>query len=138
MILIDSNILVHAINTRFTNHKKAQRFINSRDNLVIAHQNIFETIRVITHSTFPHPMKIQKAVKAVLSISEGCRIIIPNQETRYLALELIERHNLSGNRIFDAYLAATMLSNDIFTIATDNEKDFKKFDEIEVINPFSE
>lgn len=137
-MLVDTNILVHSINADSPRHRRAQQFIKFTDDLVITHQNIFEALRVLTHPTFPNPMKIQKAVNAVLSISDKCQIIIPNQETHYLALELIKKHNLSGNRIFDAYLVATALSNDITDVATDNVKDFQKFSEIEVINPFKE
>ena len=38
--------------------------------------------------------------------------------------------------VFDAYLAATALCNGVETIATDNVRDFSKFSEIKVINPF--
>lgn len=82
-------------------------------------------------------MGLKSALAAIQAISKSCRIVSPSQTTYYLWLELINEHSLAGNRIFDAYLAATALSNGIDIIATDNVPDFKKFKGLSVINPFS-
>ena len=136
-MLVDSNILIYSINTRSPKHKQAQRFLKENlKNLVIAHQNILETLRVLTHNRFPNPMKLQNALNDISAISNSTRIISPLNNTYYLAIELIKVHRLIGNKIFDAYLVATALSSGITEIATDNVRDFKKFKEIKVINPF--
>jgi predicted nucleic acid-binding protein len=135
-MLIDSNILIYAINSSSPKHKQAQKFLqdNSRE-LVIAHQNILETLRILTHPKFPSPMTASDAIEAINRIIKISRIIAPDYKTHHIALELMKKHNLSSDLIFDAYLAATAISNDITVIATDNIKDFKKF-EITLINPF--
>ncbi len=136
-MLIDSNILIYAINSSSPKHKTAQKFLQENINeLVIAHQNIFETLRVLTHSKFLSPMSPTDAIEAVQSITKVSRIIAPDYKTHHIALELIKKNKLSADLIFDAYLAATAISNGITTIATDNIKDFKKFD-INLINPFT-
>lgn len=136
-MLIDSNILVYSINTPSPKHKKAQDFLqeNLRE-LVVAHQNILETLRVLTHPKFPSPMKINNAIDAIESILKECLVISPDYRTHHIALELVKKHNLAGDLLFDAYLVATALGNDIGIIATDNTKDFKKFTEIKILNPF--
>jgi len=63
-------------------------------------------------------------------------LILQTQETLYIGLELIKKYSLSADKVFDAYLAATALGNDIKVIATDNTKDFKVFKGIELLNPF--
>ncbi len=137
-MLIDSNILIYAINSTSPKHKKAQIFLrNHLDESAVAHQNIFETLRVLTHPKFPKPMKIEKAIDAVDSIIQKCLIIAPDYKTHSIALELIRKHLFSADMIFDAYLTATALSNGIYEIATDNEKDLKKFSEINIVNPFA-
>lgn len=78
-------------------------------------------------------MNSESAIKAILAIMEICQIIIPKFGTEFMALELIKRLGLTGNRIFDAYLAATALSNNVDLIATDNTKDFKQFKEIKTV-----
>lgn len=136
-MLIDSNILVYSINLSSPKHKKAQDFLQENlSELAIAHQNIFETLRVLTHPKFPNPMKIEDAIDAIENILKGCKVISPDYRTHRIALELIKKHELSADKIFDAYLVATALGNDIGIIATDNTKDFKRFLELKIINPF--
>jgi len=137
-MLVDSNILVYAINSLSPKHKIAKDFLknNSRE-IAVAHQNIFETLRILTHPKFLNPMKPTPAAAVVKVITSKIGIISPNYKTCDLALELIKKYSLSSDLIFDAYLVATALSNSIDTIATDNIRDFKKFAEIKVVNPFS-
>lgn len=136
-MIIDSNILIYAINSDSPKNKKAQEFLKENlGDLEVTHQNILETLRVLTHSKFSKPMGIKLALTATQSISKSCHIISPTKTTYYLWLELINKHALTGNRIFDAYLVATALSNGINIIATDNIKDFKKLTEIKTVNPF--
>ena len=138
-MLVDSNILIYAINHDSPKYSKAIRFISeNHSHLAVAHQNILETIRVLTHPKYSKYVTIKKAVSAVYNISEALQIIVPNNETHYIARQMILRYSLLGNRIFDAYLAATAISNGIFKIATDNERDFSKFSELKVTNPFKQ
>lgn len=137
-MLIDSNILVYAVNKNSSKHKKAVSFLkNNESDLVISHQNILEALRVITHPKYSHPLNSQLAVKAVLLIADASTVISPNDITYPIFLDYIKKFNLSGNRIFDAYLAATALSNEIYEIATDNTKDFQKYSALKTFNPFN-
>ncbi|MDO8429073.1 MAG: PIN domain-containing protein [Candidatus Daviesbacteria bacterium] len=136
-MLVDANILIYAINEDSPKHTAAKRFLDeNKKTLVISHQVVLETIRILTHPKFVRPMEPLSAVKSISAIAEVCQTITPNQKTYYLTLELIKKFTLGGNRIFDAYLAATAITNGIYNIATDNIKDFKKFVEIKIINPF--
>ncbi|MBI2613294.1 MAG: PIN domain-containing protein [Candidatus Levybacteria bacterium] len=136
-MLVDSNILIYAINRRSSKHVTAQNFLqNNIGDLEVAHQNIFETLRVLTHPKFPSSMKIQDALNAINNITKTCRVIFPDEKTYSITLFLIKKNALVSDQIFDAYLAATALSNGIAVIATDNIRDFKKFKEIKLINPF--
>ena len=76
---------------------------------------------------------------ALENIQLAVKTIYPTHETLDITLALIQKYNISGSEIFDAYLVATVMSNDCFVIATDNEKHLKKyteFTEFTVINPF--
>lgn len=135
-MLVDTNIIVYAINADSPKNQTAQSFLQENVGaLIITHQNIFETLRVLTHPKFSNPMKSYEAKNALEPIIKACKIIYPNNKTHHLALELIQHHNVVGNQIFDAYLAATALSNNVVDIATDNEKDFKIFN-VNILNPF--
>ncbi len=136
-MLIDSNILIYAINRRSPKHKKARQFLKENlTDLEISHQNILETIRVLTHKKFSNPMEPRKALDSIFGLVQACRVISPDSSTIYISAQLIKEHKLSGNRIFDAYLAATALSNYIDTLVTDNTDDFEKFSQLKIINPF--
>ena len=138
-MLIDSNILIYALNIKSDKHKAARHFLKQNyKNLYIAQQNVLETLRVITHSKFPNVLLPIKAVDKIEKLAVGFNLITPKAETYLIALDLISKYKISGNRIFDAYLVATMLSNGITRIATDNVKDFAIYRGIEVVNPFKE
>lgn len=136
-MLIDSNIIVYALNLDSSKNKKARIYLESNvGNFSIAHQNMLEVIRVLTHKNFLRKVSLQRVLKEVSAIAETCNVIAPKETTIYLMVDIIKKYSISGNQIFDAYLAATAISNKIYTIVTDNEKDFKKIKEIRVINPF--
>ena len=137
-MLIDSNILIYSINFSSPKHARSQEFLqNNINSLEIAHQNIFETLRILTHPKFKSHMEINTAIEAVANILEFSKIISPDYRTHHSAFDLIKKYKLTADQIFDSYLAATALSNNIDTIATDNIKDFQKIKELKIVNPFN-
>jgi predicted nucleic acid-binding protein len=138
MILIDSNIWVYAINSASPKYTVARSYLlKNASELVISHQNILETLRVLTHPKFPHPVPLERAMFHMGVLIDAVKIIFPINSTVFTAQELLEKYHLSSNQIFDAYLVATTLSWGIDTIATDNTGDFAMMQEIKVLNPFS-
>jgi predicted nucleic acid-binding protein len=137
-ILIDSNVLIYAINSSSPKNLLAQTYLQAHvGKMAVAHQNIFETLRVLTHNKFPNPMPTSDAISAIMNILKGCHVIEPQIDTYQIALALIQKHNLKGDKVFDAYLAATAMSLGIKHIATDNVKDFLLFDGVTAMTPFS-
>ena len=135
--LIDSNVLIYAINEASPKHRRAQQFLQDNiDNMAIAQQNILESVRVLTHSKFSNPMLSDEALRAVLAITDNAKLLTPNKTTYYLFMDLIGKYKFAGDKIFDMYLIATALSNGINIVATDNIKDFKDVSEIKPIDPF--
>ncbi len=49
--------------------------------------------------------------------------------------ELAERHNVTGARVFDLQLAATMIENGVRRIYTYNRADFETLEELDVLTP---
>lgn len=138
MILLDTNIIVYSLDKKSSKNYIATNYIKrNAENLAITHQNINEALRVLTHPKHLKPMDIESAIKAVTAISEGLSIVFPKENTIFITLELLEKYKIKSNHVFDAYLTATMLSNGIEEIATDNEKDFSIIKEVKIINPFS-
>lgn len=136
-MLIDTNLIIYAINSASPKHAQAKQFLlDHQDSLTVTHQNILESMRVLTHPRFSRPMTFSKAEKAVMAIAGAVTIVSPTDETFPIAVALMHKYTRAANRIFDAYLVATMLTHGMKEIATDNERDFTLYSEIKVINPF--
>jgi len=137
-MLVDTNILVYAVNSASPKQKMAQYFLqDQKSHLFVAHQNICEALRVLTHPKFFHPMTERNAIAAITRIASVLTIVSPDLGTIDITLALILKYQITSNMIFDAYLTATGLTNDIAVIATDNERHFRIFKEIMVFNPFA-
>lgn len=135
-MLVDTNILIYAINTTSPKRRAAQQFFQKeKRNLFLAHQNICEALRVLTHPKLPNPMSQREAMMAVSSISSAVSMVWPDYGTLEIALALIAKYRLTADHVFDAYLAGTALTHGITEVATDNERDFGVFEEITVFNP---
>lgn len=139
-VLIDSNVIIYSSNTLSSKYEQAVDFRNAGIagyfRPVISYQNILESMRVLTHTVYNNPMTSKEAMEHIHSFRSFCSVIYPLSETLEVYFRLMEKYALTGNAIFDTYLVATMLSNDIHFIATDNVKDFGRFEEIAVCNPF--
>lgn len=137
-ILIDTNILVYAINSSSPKHLTSQEYLKANvANAVVTHQNVLEALRVLTHRKFQKPMSIENAQQAVDAIVQHVRVVTPSSTAYELAKMLILEHQLVGNAIFDAYLAATALALGVSIIATDNVKDFRCYEKLTIVHPFS-
>lgn len=139
MIVIDTNLLLYALDKSSVKNAPAREYIQENFNKVaITHQNIFEALRVITHPNNPLQIDSQKVAKDFLAFVMQFRVISPQIQTTHIALSLIQKYQVRGNEVFDSYLVATALSNRITTIATDNARHMSKYQEIKVVNPFKQ
>lgn len=135
-ILIDSNILINSTNRDSKKHLDALKFLNQVGQGYISIQNINEFLRVSTHAVFQKPLTQPQAITQIKNFMSWFKIITPSEQTTLIHLDLLNKYNSTSNQIYDNYLVATMLTHSIKTIATDNEKDFAKYKEIKVYNPF--
>lgn len=119
-------------------YSRAREFLHTRNfDLLFSQQNIMESVRILTHPKLKIGLEASHAVKKVLKITSLGAVLAPQLKTHLLACEIIEKYKLKSNLVFDAYLLATALDNNIKTIATDNERYFKKFEEVIIYNPFN-
>jgi predicted nucleic acid-binding protein len=135
-MMIDSNVLVYALTDASPKQKIAQNFLQSQKYITFAQQNIFEATRVLTHPKFSDPFSITEVKTAMEIIISQTKIIHPTSITLELAFQLLQKYQITGTEVFDAYLVATALSHGITQIATDNVKHLGKYQEIDVVNPF--
>lgn len=142
MILLDSNILVHAAGSESPRHAKAKdlrdRAAAGEIEACIAAQVLAEFYAVVTD---PHrfqpplaPAQIQRDLRSYLT--SRLWLILPRDTTVSRMLELLSSRSVRGGKIFDLFLAATMLDNGVRTIYTENVRDFEGLEGIEAIDPF--
>jgi predicted nucleic acid-binding protein len=122
--LIDTNILLYALDRKSPLHPKAKALLelglHEGTRLVVAHQNILECIGVLTRG-YKVPRGI--ALREVIAFTSAFEQIAPFPGTIDTFLSLMRR--AKAVYVFDMYLAATMLDNNVERIITANTKDFQ-------------
>jgi len=140
--LIDTNILIYATDRKNKFYKKAKKVIG--DVLegsikgCIAYQNLYEFIAVVTDpKRVNRPLTLKRAVAVVKKYREATNIkkVYPLETNLDNFLKLISDYKVSKQDIFDLVLIATMRDNEINGIYTTEDKTFKKFNFLQVINP---
>jgi predicted nucleic acid-binding protein len=138
--LIDSNVLVYALNKSDKHHLDSQalleRAATGKLEACIAQQNILEFIATVTSiRRVERPVSIETAQKAINQYSSFLRIITPRDETIWDFLSILKEVPATRERIFDVYLAATALSNGVSQICTWNVRHLEKIPHLKVRTP---
>ena len=137
MMLCDTNILVYAIDSESPFHHTAFQFIqeNFPAKLFFTPQIFLEFFNIVTKRK-GMTISPKETIEIINQFSQEENIVLPKNNTYLKALELCVKKQKSGAIIFDAYLIATALDNDIHIIATANTSDFIIFPDITILNPF--
>jgi predicted nucleic acid-binding protein len=106
--------------------------------LRLSPQILREFYAVITRSpklSFSYlPGQALRAIKAYLA--SPIHLVHPTEETLLRALRMAVSKRITGPRIHDLYIAATMLDHEMRYIFTENTADFSGIPGITPINPF--
>lgn len=138
---IDSNIFIYALNEQADQHNSAKKFLRqqSKFHFFVTPQNILEIFNVVTDSKkFPSPLTPKNAQSSVKSIvdQDSCSLVFPSDNTWEITLKLALKYNIMGKqKIYDCYLAATLLENNIEILYTANTEDFAAFPFLRTQNP---
>lgn len=141
MILLDTNILVHAASAKSPLHGKAgdlrDRAATGEIEACIAAQVLVEFYAIVTDPRRFRPPLLPAQARRDVShyLSSSLLLILPKETTVSRMLELVGPRPVRGGKIFDFFLAATMLDNGVATIYTGNVRDFEGLEGIEAINP---
>ncbi len=144
MVLFDTNVLVHAHIVGSTYHEIARRLRDQSArgelSVCLSPQILCEFFAVCTDERIVHPaLTIDQANKEIVNYwtNSAFKKIFPKETTMRRLIHLIERHPVKRQKIFDLFLVATMLDNNVSVIYTQNAKDFEPFRDLQVINPFN-
>lgn len=143
--LLDTNILIHAANAASRVHAEARRLrdqaIEGAITVCLTPQILWEFYSVVTSPRrVERPLAPDRALREMQAYAQAERItfIFPRPSTYRLVLDWLPRRRVTGRRIFDLYLVATMAENGVSMVYTENVDDFRGFPNVEALNPFEE
>lgn len=140
--LIDSNILVYAINEDSEYHLKSRNLIEQANQgkikVCVSLQNLLETFAIITDKKrIDNPISYEEAIGIIETdyiYNPRIEKILPKLSVIPIVSELIRKYKINKQEVFEVFLVATMIDNEVKGIYTKNTKDFEKFEFLEVKN----
>jgi uncharacterized protein len=142
MVLIDVNLLIHAINVDFPEHLKAKAWL---ENLLQGHDFvglpwavIVGFVRISTNSkAVAHPFSLDEALGLVSDWLALPSVVIlhPTGEHQNRFAELCRGSGATGNLVTDAHLAALAVEHNCELAS--NNGDFSRFPGLRWYNPLA-
>src|SRR3989338_7764690 len=137
IFLVDTNVIVYAYEMEESERKnKALKILekcyNNEITLALSNQNLAEFSVVSLKKLKLNSGKVKETIRDISNFA-GFKKLFYTDKTVISAIEISEKYNIS---FWDSLIAATMIENNILSIYTEKEKDFK-VPSLNVINPFS-
>lgn len=140
MILVDANLLLHAYNTRSTDHHTARAWLEAvlsgSDLVRFAWLTLWAFLRIATNPrVFENPLSMDEAETLVSSwlAQPVAGIAEPGDRHWDILRELAREGQTSGPLVMDAALAAIAVEHGATLCTTD--RDFARFDGLSWTNP---
>ncbi len=145
LAMLDANILIAADQEEEEHHPVAKLLRErAKQGLIpacVSPQVLNEFYAVVTKTTGRNkparPLSQEEAIVEVRKYyrSQNIKKIYPGPAIIERELSLLETVPVTGIKVYDLHLAATMLENGVTKIYTFNTKDFEPIPGIEVLNP---
>ncbi len=142
MIVVDTNIFVHAANPPDPLHPVAKgalaKLRQRGETLCLAPQNLVEFWSVATRPASNRSglgMDIASAEKEIESLKRLFHLLPYPRQVPTIWQHIVVTQRVLGRQTHDAHLAAMMQAHSITSILTFNGGDFKRFSGITVIDP---
>lgn len=140
MLVVDANVLIHAVNEGSREHATARDWLRQAllgtEAVAFAWTVALAFLRLSTHpAVFPRPLSPARAVGILETWLEGPPAVTIEPTRRHLALMsgLLERTGTAGNLVGDTHLAALALEHGA-TIVSFN-RDFARFEGVALLRP---
>lgn len=142
MILLDTNILVYAHDLLSEHYEAANHIVSDANSgllkTCLSPQNLLELYAVITN-----PRKVSNSLDPATATdlvesyfrARSIQKIYPTRRSYGILRSLLRSHPAKKAEIFDHFLVATMLTNEVTTIYTENVAHFERFGFLTVQNP---
>ncbi len=134
-VLIDTNILFHAMDSRDQRkHGIARKIVENAftHGAFVSAQNLGELFNTAKRKfTSEQCENVALVIKSIITSEKWVKVAYDQRTILKVVSNDREQFDF-----WDSVIYFTMLENGITAIMTENEKDFKHFGGIEVINPF--
>jgi predicted nucleic acid-binding protein len=139
--LVDTNVLLRGIqrtHPMFADARKAAAVLIEQGNeLSIVAQNLIEFWAVATRPAASNGLALSLSETAthLRTFKQTFKLLPDTADILSEWERLVELHAVSGRQSHDARLVAAMLVHGVSHILTFNTEDFKRYNEITVVNP---
>ncbi len=138
--MVDTNILVYATIAEAPKCEEARRWmerLQDKGVQLCATPQIFrEYLVVLTRgSVFERRFTTDEALAALDGIRPAFRALSPTSETFEECSSLMRRYAVRGKQIHDANIVAVMRTYGLKGLATYNQDDFRRFDDVFLLDP---
>lgn len=130
-LLLDTNVLIYRIDEGSKYFKHANKIFTQQLELFTTSKNLSEFLSVVTRIP-KNPMSLKDTLLVVKDFSDVLTVIYPAEESFKIFINLLKQYQPVGLQIHDYEIISIALSHKIKTIATFNEKDFEKVNDIEL------
>lgn len=138
-VLIDTNILIYATDEKSQFHEAAKELIqkvNKREiQGCLGDKTLQEYYSVLTSKAVGLSKKSALNFFNYYLFNDSFFLLSSTPETIFTLQKLLEKYEVKSGRIYDMYLVALMIENNISTVYTKNIKDFSGIEEISVVDP---
>ena len=137
---VDTNVLLRITDAGTATQPIAQTAIETLrlngDSLSIFPQNLIEFCAVATRPLASNGLGLTVAqVEYQVKNLKDMFILFDNNPTYAVWEAIVSRYQITGKQVHDAHLVAGMLVNNLTHLLSFNDRDFKRFAEITVVNP---
>jgi toxin-antitoxin system PIN domain toxin len=143
-LALDVNILLYASDSSSPHHEIARRFLqdcaHGSDVVFVAWPTIMGYLRMVTHPTiFRQPLSPEEAMANVESMLRLPHVRTLSEADGFWELYRKTTYEVPtrGNLVPDAHLAALLRQHGVARIAT-HDRDFRKFDFLNVVDPLKD
>ena len=140
-IQADTNILLRSAEPAHPTHQKAvnavKTFLANGDRVCLIPQNLIEFWNVATRPIANNGFGWTSAKTDVeISRLESLLTVLPDSQAIYREWrKIVVQHSVLGKQVHDARIVAAMNVHQITKLLTFNTKDFKRFQNIKLIDP---
>ncbi len=139
--LTDTNILLRSVQAMHPTYSDVSRAVDllfdRGDDLCVTSQNLIEFWAVASRPisenglglSLPETALELTKLKATFTLLPESTAVLPQWE------KLVIKQKVIGKQVHDAHLVAAMLVHNLTHLLTFNDRDFKRFTEITVVNP---